>query len=246
MRRLACAAAAFLLASPLGASKEDPGAAAYRVTVAGLPIGEASLRAQRVDDRYRLEGRARLRFLFWGGEGVATAEGAANGEGLFPERHRLSYEGVRRPGSLAIDFEDGRAVRWESAPPPPPEVLEGRVPVAEADKEGVLDPLTALVVAAPADAAPETLCRRVAPVFSGLTRFDLAFEGARAAADGVVECAIRYRAVSGHRPDARGVRRLSEPDAIQVSLAPLADGLWGPHRISVATRFGPAELTRVR
>jgi hypothetical protein len=244
MRRIVLVAAALFAASPLGASRDE--GVAYTLTLAGLPIGDAALRAERAGEGYRLEGRARLRFLFWGGEGVATAEGAAAGGALEPRLHRMAYEGVTRPGSLAIDFENGRAVRWESAPPPPPEVLEGRVPLTEAHREGVVDPLTALVIAAPADVAPDALCRRVAPVFSGMTRFDLVFEGAAATAEGVVDCAVRYRPVAGHRPESRGVERLSAPGAIQVSLAPLADGLWGPERVAIATRFGTAELTRVR
>lgn len=244
MRRTALALALVLAATPLGAARDD--GVAYTLSLAGVPIGEATLVAATDGARYRLEGRARLRFLFWGGEGRATAEGATDGDSLSPERHRLSYRGVRRDGLLEIDFEDGRAVRWESAPPPPPEVLEGRVPVAEDHLAGVLDPLTALVLPAPADAAPEALCTRVAPVFSGMTRFDLAFDGARTADNGVVECAVRYRPVAGHRPDSRGVSRMSAPGAIAVSLAPVADGLWGPERVAIATRFGTAELARVR
>lgn len=244
--KLTLAAALMLAASPAGALR-DAGAR-YALSIAGLPIGEAALSVAAAGDRYAIDASADVGFLFWGGAGSARAEGAAAEGSLAPASYRLDYEGVSRPGSVSIDFEDGRASAWRFAPPIPPEFAEGRVPLAPSDLEGVLDPLSALVIAAPADIDAEALCRRVLPVFSGATRFDLALEGAQPGArdGGAVACAARYRPVSGHREGSAGVARLMRPGAVEVALAPLAPGFWGPERVAVETRFGAFEIARRR
>jgi hypothetical protein len=234
--------AAAALASP-GAAGRD-GVAEFDLTIAGIPIGDAALRVATQGERYAVTATADFGFLFWGGVGEARSEGALRDGALRPERYRLAYRGVTRPGSVEIDFEGDRAVRWDREPPMPEKYAEGRLPVDAAHLKGVLDPLSALVIAAPAEASPQTLCRRVQPVFSGYTRFDLEFTAAAEARDGQVRCESRYRAVSGHRPTSRGVARMREPGALEVSLAPLAPGLWGPARVAVATRFGTLELQR--
>jgi hypothetical protein len=230
-----------LAAFPASATRDG---VAYDISVAGVPIGDAWLRADLDGARYALQGGADFGFLFWGGEGVARSDGAVEAGTLRPAEYRLAYQGVSRPGRVEITFEGDTAVRWERQPPIPPEDAEGRVEISAEHLRGVLDPLTALVIAAPADAAPETICARVLPVFSGYTRFDLSLRAATIDADGAVACDVRYAPVAGHRPDSPGVDRMRRPGAIAISLSPIAPGLWGPKRLAVATRFGTAELAR--
>jgi hypothetical protein len=236
----ACALA--ILASPLNATRGAD--ATFDLFIAGIRIGEASMSVITTPGGYAVEGAADFGFLFWGGEGAAVAQGGLGAERLRPARYELTYQGVRRPGRVEIAFEDGRAVRWDSAPPVPPEFAAGRVPVTEEHLAGVMDPLSALVIPAGAVATPQDACRRVLPVFSGYTRFDLALEGAVRAADGSVDCAVSYRPVAGHRPNSPGVERVTAPGALAVSLAPLREGFWGPSRVAVATRFGTFEAIR--
>ena len=246
---LACALLAVAPASAGGASTELP-AARYDVSIGGVPIGEATLRAKFDGLRYDIEATADVGFLFWGGEGAARAFGAARpgpAPAFAPEAYRLTYRGVTRPGAVEIDFLDGRAARHHRQPPIPPEYAENRVEIEPAHLEGVSDPLSAFVVPAPVDADPDALCRRVLAVFNGYVRFDIALEGALGAGpspDGAVACAARYAPVAGHRAESEGVARLKRPGALSVSLSPLAPGLWGPHAIAVETRFGPFRLER--
>jgi hypothetical protein len=243
--RKALIAALAVVATPSSGARA-PASAAYDLFIAGIPIGEAELRIEAADGRYRVEGAADFGFLFWGGEGVAVAEGAAGPDSLKPALYQLRYQGVSRPGAVEIAFENGRAVRWAREPEIPEEYREGRVPPGPEHLSGVLDPLSALVVPAAATASAESVCRRVLPVFSGYTRFDLSLEGAEALDGEAVACAVRYRPVAGHRADSRSVRRLSEPGAVALRLAPLADGFWGPDRVALETRFGLFELERRR
>jgi hypothetical protein len=243
----AFAALAALSASPTAATRA-PGAA-YDLSISGLSIGEATLAVSIDGARYAVDATADFGFLFWGGSGGARSEGRVEDGRLRPERYRLAYEGVRRPGSAEIDFEAGRAVRWSNEPQPEGDWAEGRTPVEPLHLSDVIDPLAALVAPLPADAAPAAVCARLAPVFSGLTRFDLELTGARAASDpaapeGAVACETRYRPVAGHRPDSPGVARLQRPGAVSLTLAPIADGAWAPLRLALDTRFGPFVLSR--
>ena len=218
--------------------------ARYRITIAGLPIGTARLRVAIDETAYAVEADAGFRFLFWGGSGTARAHGAREGEALRPERYRVDYEGTRRPGGAEIAFADGDAVAFASFPEPPAEFVEGRIEIAPEHLAGVLDPLSALVIPVPDTADPETVCHRVLPVFNGFTRFDLTLAGAAGNGPEGLGCAARYRPVSGHRPDSRGVERMMRPDAFEIVLAPLGALAWAPSRIAVATRFGTVEVSR--
>lgn len=231
-----------MLATPLGAAREN--AAVFSLSIAGLPIGSASLVVDRDGDRYAIEGAADVGFLFWGGKGVARTEGSVSVGALQPERYRLSYEGVSRPGAVRIDFHAGAAVEWERRPPIPPEFAEDRDEVRPDDLVNVLDPLSALVAPLGPDASASDICERVAPVFSGYTRFDLELVGSSGQGDAGVTCDIRYRAVSGHRRDSESVRRLERPGALGLVMAPIGADAWAPARLTLATRFGVFEIAR--
>lgn len=219
--------------------------AVYRLSIAGIPIGSAGLSVSLSGNRYVIDGNADFGFLFWGGRGGARSVGSANGGTWQPETYRLAYEGIRRPGGVEIDFENGKAVRVHSFPEPPADVREGRIELTADHLRNVLDPLTALVIPAPVGADPSSVCSRLLPVFSGFTRFDLALEGPREAAQGV-GCAARYRPVAGHRPDSTSVERMTQPGAFEIALAPITDDTWGPARVAVDTRFGTFEMIRQR
>jgi hypothetical protein len=244
--RLATASGLFLCAV-LGAgatATTTPRAdAVYDLSIAGIPIGNAALTVEMSGGRYVLTGSADVGFLFWGGEGGARAEGRATGGVLEPASYRLAYEGVTRPGRIEIDFEGGRAVRWNRLPEPEGDWAEGRTEVTPADLERVLDPLSALVIPMPRDADPAQVCRRLLPVFSGYTRFDLELTGPAAAPTGT-GCTARYRPVAGHRPDSEGVARMRQPGAFEIALSPITDSAWGPARVAIQTRFGTFEMLR--
>lgn len=231
------------MAAPASVPRQDSDAV-FRLSMAGIPIGQATLDVEKTAESYVLTSTANLRFLFWGGSGGARTEGVATERGLQPVRYALQIGGAR-PGGVTIDFAEGRAVHWETRPEPQGEWAEGRVEITETHVDDVLDPLSALVIPMPATAEPDAVCQRLLRVFSGFTRFDLELTGAKAAAPEGVACSARYHPVAGHRPDSRGVARMQQPGAFEIALAPLGESLWGPSRVAVDTRFGTFEMRRV-
>jgi hypothetical protein len=121
----------------------------------------------------------------------------------------------------------------------------GRVPVTEANRQGIIDPLTAMLfwAVAPGALSQET-CRRTLPIFDGHQRYDLklAFKrmdkvtAEKGYAGPVVVCSLRYEPIVGHISSNALVKYLSEGREMEVALAPVAGTrLLAPFRLSVVS-----------
>ena len=120
-----------------------------------------------------------------------------------------------------------------------------RVPVTEANRQAIVDPLTALLFSATAAGeglSPE-VCRHTLPIFDGHQRYDLKLAFKRmdkvtAAEKGyagpVVVCSVHYEPIAGHRASTRLVKYLSEGREMELALAPVGGTrLLAPFRMSV-------------
>ena len=132
---------------------------------------------------------------------------------------------------------------------PPFDEKPDRVPLSEKDKQGVLDPVGAFIIPAPADGpVSPAACNRTIPVFDGYTRFDvtLTYVGQRkVSAKGysgpVVICAARYVPIAGHRRDRPATKFMAENKDIEVWLAPVGGAnVLMPFRVSLRTMMGTA------
>ena len=131
---------------------------------------------------------------------------------------------------------------------PPFDATVPRVPVSDADKRNIVDPLSAFVMVVPpgTDLVGPSACNRTLPVFDGATRFDidLSYVGTRRVSaqgyDGQVSiCAARYRPISGHRVDGRATQFMADNKSLEVWLAPVAGTrVVFPFRISLLTLLG--------
>jgi hypothetical protein len=121
-----------------------------------------------------------------------------------------------------------------------------RVPVTAANRQGIVDPLTAMFFSAAATGeglSPEA-CRQTLPIFDGHYRYDLKLRFKRmdevtaekGYAGRVVVCSVGYEPIAGHRPSTPLVKYLSEGREMEVALAPVAGTrLLAPFRVSVAS-----------
>nr|WP_238183295.1 DUF3108 domain-containing protein [Methylobacterium trifolii] len=252
--RIALAAAALLAAAPAQAGPRTAKAAPASVTVdyginlAGMPIGTAHLAGSFEGARYRMDVSATLTGLvgaITGGQGSARASGLiATG----PQPNAFSIATRTSNSGIAVRMALARGNVTQAEVTPPLIDMEDRVPVTAANKRGIMDPASALLMPAHArgDLTDPENCNRTLPVFDGATRFNVVLSYAETRpvekpgySGPVLVCNARYQAVAGHRPDRPGVRFMEENRDMSVWLAPV-DGtrVLLPMRISVRTTIG--------
>ena len=241
-------AAAFALALATGASAQSL-EVSYSVRLVGLSLGTAGLSATVDASAYNVEVNAKLSGV---AATVSRSEGAAQASGGFVQGKILpnayattsSNSTQTRTVRMAMNAGTVRAVEIT----PPFDIPPDRIPVTEAHKRSILDPLSALVMPAAyqGPVLSPAACNRTLPVFDGYTRFDiqLSFAGMRAVkargySGEVAVCSARYKPVSGHRPNRQSTKFMADNKNIEVWLMPIEGArALAPYRISVATMVG--------
>jgi hypothetical protein len=118
--------------------------------------------------------------------------------------------------------------------------------VTEANRQTIVDPLTAMLfsAAAASEGLPQEACQHTLPIFDGHQRYDLklAFKrmdkvtAEKGYAGPVVVCSAGYEPIAGHRASTPLVKYLSEGREMEIALAPVADTrLLAPFRMSVVS-----------
>jgi hypothetical protein len=222
----------------------------YRITLAGLTLGSAELKAKLDADRYDLRMNAQLTGL--AGLFTASGRGGAVATGSLGSNRPLSsgFSATGKSGSsertvqMALASGNASEIRIE----PPFEPRPDRVPIEEEHKKGILDPLSAVlgVVAAKGGPGDPANCNRTLPVFDGTQRFNVVLTYAskrRVQKPGfsgeVLVCNARYIPVAGHRPERWAVKFMQDNRDIAVWLAPVeGTRVLVPFRIDLRTYFG--------
>jgi hypothetical protein len=251
-------AAALILAAATAsggpASGQGRFEARYSVTVAGIPVGQGVWIADITDDQYttaasgRVTGLARV---LTDGEGFGAARGRVLSGRLTPTSYAVTVTADRRPDEVRMAFAAG-GVKDLQVWPPTPEAPD-RVPVTDAHRRGVVDPLSAglVFVGGTGEVVSPDACRRTLPIFDGRQRYDLtlAFKRmdrvkAEKGYEGpVVVCMVVYQPLAGHRPDRPAIRQLAESRDMDIWFAPIAGTRFlAPFRISMPTLVGTAVL----
>lgn len=246
--------AAALLAGPT-ASPARPAAATnlhvdYRITLAGLTLGEADLAGTFEDDRYRVQLKAQLTGLAGmftsSGRGGGVATGTISGTRLLSSGFAATGKSGGSERVVRMAVTGGNAGDVDITPPFEPR--PDRVPVSDADRRNIVDPLGGLLAVVPnrAKADDAANCNHTVPVFDGTQRFDVVLSYAETKAvqrpgftGNVIVCNARYVPISGHRPERWAVKFMAQNRDMSVWLAPVqGTRLLVPLRISVMTFFG--------
>lgn len=253
---LSAALAAALLCAPAAAGPRGKAASAagsavtvdYGINLAGLPIGTARLSGAFERDRYNMDVSATLTGLvgaITGGQGSARASGTL---GAAPQPGAFSIATRTASSGIAVRMALARGSVVQSEVTPPLIDMQDRVPVTAANRRGIMDPVSALLMPAQGRAEPvdPANCNRTLPVFDGATRFNvvLSYSETREVqkpgyAGPVLVCSARYQAIAGHRPDRPGVKFMEDNREMSVWLAPVeGTRVLIPLRISVMTTIG--------
>jgi Protein of unknown function (DUF3108) len=255
-RTISAAALIIAAAAACGAPAYGQGRfeAHYSVTLAGFPVGQGVWTADIAEDQYttaasgRITGLARV---LTDGEGFGAARGRVRSGRLAPSSYAVTVTADRRPDEVHMAFAAGGVKDLQVWPPSPP--FADRVPITDAHRRGVLDPLSAglVFVGGSGDVVSQDACRRTVPIFDGRQRYDLtlAFKRmdwvkAEKGYEGpVVVCMVVYQPLAGHRPDRPSIRQLADSRDMDIWFAPIAGTRFlAPFRISMPTLVGTAVL----
>ncbi|MEH3061211.1 MAG: DUF3108 domain-containing protein [Methylobacterium frigidaeris] len=222
----------------------------YAIALAGVPIGTAQAAGSIEGARYTMDVTAKLTGLvgaITGGYGAGRASGQVGAPGRpVPATFAIASHSSTASITVRMALARGNVVASEVTPPLPP--YTDRVPVSEADKRGIIDPVSALVMPAlgRGDLADPQNCNRTIPVYDGASRFDvvLSYGETRSVekpgyAGPVLICTARYRPIAGHRPGQPGVKFMEDNTDMSVWLAPVeGTRVLIPLRIAVRTTLG--------
>jgi hypothetical protein len=224
--------------------------ARYTVTLSGLPIGQGAWIIDIADDHFSASASgatAGLLQVFASGQGQSASSGSISGGQLVPSSYASRILTGDKSDEVRMVLSAG-AVK-ELAANPPTVASPDRVPVTDAHRRGVSDPMTASLIRVPGsgDTLVPQACQRTLSIFDGRMRYDLqlAFKRLeRVRTDrgyqGIaVVCAVRFAPIAGHVPERTAIKYLVQLRDIELWLAPIAGTrVMVPYRVSIPTPIG--------
>lgn len=221
----------------------------YTISMTGISIGKATWTAEIGADQYKAAARGSASGVLAAlirGEGNVTVRGAVKDGRLVPSSFTSDLTQDDERAKFKMTLEDGNVTAIEAETEP---VLQDRVPVTEAHKHGVIDPVSALLVpvGGTGDVISREACPRVLRIFDGRRRYDLGLtfkrvdkvKADKGYAGPVAVCAMTLRAIAGHRIGSLLVKYLAEGREIELWLAPIpGTRVLAPFRLSVASLVG--------
>jgi uncharacterized protein DUF3108 len=223
--------------------------ARYKMTVAGIAIGKSEINVVIGSAEYTTSASGRasgvLRVLV-SGEGSVSTHGAIVDGRLVPASFTSSTTREDEKADVKMTL-DGGTVKDLTAQVST--TGEERVPVTEAHRKGIIDPLTALLVqvGGSGEVVAAEACQRTLPIFDGRRRYDLTLsfkridtvKAAKGYAGPAVVCGIAFKPLAGHRPGSPLVKYLADGRDIELTLAPIAGTrVLAPFRLSIANMLG--------
>jgi Protein of unknown function (DUF3108) len=247
--------AAFLLLFGTGVSHDLAHAqgkldARYTASLAGVPIGRGAWVVDIADDQYTAAASGTtsgLLRVFSTGFGTSASRGLITAGQLVPGSYASSITSDKKTDEVRMALVAGNVKEYVVEPPPTPN--PERVPLTDAHRRGVTDPMTASLVHVPGngDLIHSDACQHATSIFDGRMRYDLTFAFKRietVKADKgyqgpAVVCAAYFAPVAGHIPDRAAIKYLANLKEMEIWLVPIAGTrILVPFRVSIPTPIG--------
>lgn len=224
--------------------------ARYVVTLSGLPIGRGAWVIDIGDDHFSAAANgatAGLMQVFASGHGQSAARGTISGGQLGPSTYASRIVTGDKSDEVRMVISAGTVK--ELTANPPTVASPDRVPVTEAHRRGVSDPMTASLMRVPGSGemlAPQA-CQRTLSIFDGRMRYDLQLvfkrlERVRSEPGyqgSAVVCAVYFSPIAGYVRDRYAIKYLMQLRDMEMWLAPIAGTrIMVPYRASVPTPIG--------
>src|SRR6266436_10318524 len=175
---LGCSLVGSLLmaATPRVASAQGRLDAQYEATLAGIPVGKGAWTIEIGDDQFQASafgGTSGLMKTFSQGSGTGASQGRVVNGALVASSYTASTTTSKKSETIHMTLANGNVKEFGIDPQPP--VDADRIPVTEAHRRGVYDPMTASMLRVPGNADPLSpeACHTGAAIFDGRMRYDL-------------------------------------------------------------------------
>ena len=245
---IAAAIAALGAGVPAGAQgKLD---ARYTVTLSGIPIGKGAWVIDIGEEQFTAAASGAttgLLRVFSKGQGTGATRGFVVNGTPIGATFAASLQADKKTEEIRLSILNG--IVKDLSISPPPDFNPERVPVTEAHRRGVMDPMTSTLYRVPGTGSvfgPEACPSHVA-VFDGRLRYDLRasfkrlerVKAERGYEGLAVVCALYFAPVAGHVPSRYAIRYLAEQRDIEAWLVPIAGTrVMVPFRLSIPTPLG--------
>lgn len=231
----------------------------YEVTLAGIPIGRGSWVVDIGDDHYSASvtgGTTGLLKALAGGKGNGTAQGRIVSGRFMPVAYSATTSTPHKSETVRMVLGGGN-VKDVAIEPRPKKDDPKRIPVTEAHRHGVLDPMTGSLLRVPGTGDPVSpeACKGVAAIFDGRMRYDLSLaykrmdrvKAAKGYAGPAVVCGIYFAPIAGYVPDRFTIRYLASERDMEVWLVPIAGTrVLVPFKLVIPTPLGTGVLLATR
>lgn len=229
--------------------------ARYEVTLGGVAFGTGVWRIDVRDDQFTaaVSGTTTgLMRMLSTGRGASASRGSVAASGVL---HASSYSSsiatTQKYDEVRMQLASGIVKDYVAEPPSSPD--PERVPVQDAHRRNVLDPMTAAILRVPGngDTFVPQACNRKLAIFDGRMRYDLQVSFKRldrvrsekGYQGTVVVCAVTFAPVAGHIPSRPVIRYLAQLRDTEAWFAPIAGTrLMVPYRVTLATPLGQGVL----
>jgi hypothetical protein len=227
--------------------------AQYTISMTGITIGQIVWLVDIGDTLYTASASGKasgvLSVLVNGEGSVATHGTLADGR-LVPSYFTSNITDDDGAIALRMTFADG-TVKETIAPEPPPR--PDRLPVSEADRRGVTDPLTAVLLPEKpgVDALAPAACNRMLAIFDGRRRYNLALSYSRMEKFSVergysglaLVCGVVLEPIAGYRADSLLVKYVAGKRDMELWFAPIAGtSIIAPVRVLMPTLIGTLKI----
>jgi hypothetical protein len=249
-----CAGLLPFLAAPDAAHAQGRLEAQYEATLAGITVGKGAWNIEISEDAYAAAatgGTSGLLKSISNSSGNGSVSGRVTGGTLVPGNYQASTSTSKKSESIHILIVGGNVKEFGIDPVPP--VDPERIPITDAHKKGVFDPMTSSLLRVPGTGDPVSpeACHASTAVFDGRMRYELrldykrmetvkAEKGYRGPA---VVCAIYFVPIAGYIPDRPVIKYLVAQRNMEIAFAPVAGTRYlAPFRVVIPTPLGTGML----
>src|SRR5262244_1784907 len=206
--------------------------ASYTISFARIRVGDIAATGVFGGSEYAISARGRASGIIkvlMDGEASFSTHGTIKDGYPVPTTFTSKIVSDAETSDVTMVLDEGSVKELAATVPPP---KSDRVPVTQTNRQGIVDPLTAMLFSAAAagEGLSQEVCRHTLPIFDGQQRYDLklAFKrmdkvtAEKGYAGPVVVCSVSYEPIAGHRPSTPLAKYLSEGREMEIALAPVA------------------------